>query len=71
MVALGFIPDLVTDQTSSHDPLWGYLPPAKADEDLNALRSMQPKEYVARVQVAIAASCAGDSGDAAAGCRGV
>ena len=54
MVAKGFIPDLVTDQTSSHDPMWGYLPPAKADEDLNALRSMQPKEYAARVQVAIA-----------------
>ena len=54
MVELGFIPDLVTDQTSSHDPLWGYLPPAKADEDLNALRSTQPKEYVVRVQAAIA-----------------
>jgi urocanate hydratase len=54
MVAMGFIPDLVTDQTSSHDPLWGYLPPAKADEDLNALRSLQPKDYTARVQAAIA-----------------
>jgi len=54
MVELGFIPDLVTDQTSSHDPMWGYLPPAKADEDLNALRSMQPKEYAARVQAAMA-----------------
>ena len=54
MVAMGFIPDLVTDQTSSHDPMWGYLPPAKADEDLNALRSLRPKEYTARVQAAIA-----------------
>jgi len=54
MVEMEFIPDLVTDQTSSHDPMWGYLPPAKADEDLNALRSMQPKEYAARVQAAIA-----------------
>ena len=54
MVESGFIPDLVTDQTSSHDPMWGYLPPAKADEDLNALRSMQPEEYAARVQAAIA-----------------
>jgi urocanate hydratase len=54
MVELGFIPELVTDQTSSHDPLWGYLPPAKADDDLNALRSMRPKEYEARVQAAIA-----------------
>jgi urocanate hydratase len=54
MVEMEFIPDLVTDQTSSHDPMWGYLPPAKADEDLNALRSVQPKEYAARVQAAIA-----------------
>jgi urocanate hydratase len=54
MVAMGFIPDLVTDQTSSHDPMWGYLPPAKADEDLNALRTLQPTEYTARVQAAIA-----------------
>jgi urocanate hydratase len=54
MVEREFIPELVTDQTSAHDPLWGYLPPAKADEDLNALRSLQPKEYMARVQAAIA-----------------
>ena len=54
MVATGFIPDLVTDQTSSHDPMWGYLPPAEADEDLNALRSLQPKEYAVRVQAAMA-----------------
>jgi urocanate hydratase len=54
MVAIGFIPDLVTDQTSSHDPMWGYLPPAKADEDLNALRTLQAEEYTARVQAAIA-----------------
>jgi urocanate hydratase len=54
MVAAGFIPDLVTDQTSSHDPMWGYLPPGKADEDLNALRAAQPEVYKTRVQVAIA-----------------
>jgi urocanate hydratase len=54
MVAINFIPDLVTDQTSSHDPMWGYLPPAQPDEDLNALRSLQPAEYKLRVQAAIA-----------------
>ena len=54
MVEMGFIPDLVTDQTSSHDPMWGYLPPAKADEDLNSLRSLQPRDYTTRVQAAIA-----------------
>ena len=54
MVQSGFIPDLVTDQTSAHDPMWGYLPPAKADEDLQELRSLQPAEYKLRVQSAMA-----------------
>jgi urocanate hydratase len=54
MVKLGFTPDLVTDQTSSHDPMWGYIPIARPDEDLNALRSLQPKAYTARVQSSIA-----------------
>jgi urocanate hydratase len=55
MVKIGFTPDLVTDQTSSHDPLWGYLPVAHSDEDLDLLRAKQPKEYAARVQGSIAA----------------
>jgi urocanate hydratase len=54
MVRLGFTPDLVTDQTSSHDPMWGYIPVASADEDLNVLRTQQPDIYRARVQASIA-----------------
>jgi len=54
MVTLGFIPDLVTDQTSAHDPMWGYTPIAHPDEDLNALRSLQPHAYTERVQASIA-----------------
>lgn len=54
MVKLGFTPDLVTDQTSSHDPMWGYIPIAHADEDLNALRSLQPQAYTERVQASMA-----------------
>jgi urocanate hydratase len=54
MIQLGFTPDLVTDQTSAHDPMWGYIPVAKADEDLNALRTQQPDIYKARVQASIA-----------------
>ena len=54
MVKRGFIPDLVTDQTSSHDPMWGYLPVARSDEDLNTLRSAEPQQYKARVQASIA-----------------
>lgn len=54
MVRMGFTPDLVTDQTSAHDPLWGYLPLAKPDEDLNTLRSKQPEEYLRRVRESMA-----------------
>jgi urocanate hydratase len=54
MVRLGFTPDLVTDQTSAHDPMWGYIPSARPDEDLNVLRSSQPQEYAQRVQTSIA-----------------
>ncbi|QEE30095.1 urocanate hydratase [Terriglobus albidus] len=54
MVQLGFTPDLVTDQTSAHDPMWGYLPSARADEDLNSLRTQDPKAYLERVQSSIA-----------------
>jgi urocanate hydratase len=54
MVQLRFTPDLVTDQTSSHDPMWGYVPIARADEDLNALRTQQPDVYRERVQASIA-----------------
>jgi urocanate hydratase len=54
MVQRRFSPDLVTDQTSAHDPMWGYLPPALVDEDLNALRAHDPIAYLARVRAAIA-----------------
>ena len=46
--------DAVTDQTSAHDPLVGYLPPAGADEDLARLRAEAPNEYLARARDAMA-----------------
>jgi urocanate hydratase len=55
MVRIGFTPDLVTDQTSSHDPLWGYTPVARSDEDLSVLRAGNPEQYAERVRVSIAA----------------
>ncbi len=56
MVALGFTPDLVTDQTSAHDPMWGYIPPVtKEDEDLDALRTNAPDEYLARARAGMVA----------------
>ena len=55
LVAMGFTPDLVTDQTSAHDPIVGYVPPAGADEDVAALRAGRPAEYLARARDAMAA----------------
>ncbi len=54
LVRLGFTPDLVTDQTSSHDPMWGYIPPVRADEDPDLLRERSPEEYLERVRAGIA-----------------
>ncbi len=53
MLELGFIPELITDQTSSHDPMWGYLPPSRADEDIDKLRISQPEEYLVRARAAM------------------
>lgn len=53
MVRRGFIPDLVTDQTSAHDPMWGYIPPHAAGEDIDALRGNRPEEYLKRVRAAM------------------
>ncbi len=40
------LPDLVTDQTSAHDPLNGYIPQGYSLEDAAQLRSTDPQEYV-------------------------
>ncbi len=54
MLKRGFIPDLVTDQTSSHDPMWGYIPILKNDEDINTTRTQQPELYLNRARDAMA-----------------
>jgi len=53
IVASNFTPQLVTDQTSAHDPMWGYIPPAKPDEDINELRAKLPDEYLKRTRDAM------------------
>lgn len=42
----GFKIDIVTDQTSAHDPLNGYIPEGYSLETAETLRAEQPKEYV-------------------------
>jgi urocanate hydratase len=41
-----FLPDIVTDQTSAHDPLNGYVPAHMAYEQALALRARNPKKYI-------------------------
>jgi urocanate hydratase len=50
----GVIPDVVTDQTSAHDPLAGYVPNGMSLEEALELRRRDPSEYVVRSTAAIA-----------------
>jgi urocanate hydratase len=47
-VRRGVTPDVVTDQTSAHDMLNGYVPTAMSMADASALRESDPQEYVRR-----------------------
>jgi urocanate hydratase len=46
LAARGVVPDLLTDQTSAHDPLNGYVPNGMSLEDANALRKSDPDGYL-------------------------
>jgi urocanate hydratase len=48
------IPDVLTDQTSAHDPLVGYLPENMSNEEGNVLRESNPDEYIKRSYEAMA-----------------
>lgn len=40
------IPDTLTDQTSAHDPLIGYIPHHMSNEAANVLRTQDPEAYI-------------------------
>jgi len=44
----GIVPDLVTDQTSAHDPLHGYVPAGLSLDAADELRAADPEEYTRR-----------------------
>ena len=48
LVRRGFTPDVLTDQTSAHDPLHGYIPAGLSLEDAARLRAADPDEYLRR-----------------------
>ncbi len=55
MVRRGVVPDLLTDQTSAHDPLNGYIPAGLTLPQAAELRASNPEEYVDRALDSIAA----------------
>ena len=50
----GIVPDLLTDQTSAHDPLNGYIPAGLSLEAAAELRSKSPEDYLKRSYESIA-----------------
>ncbi|MCM3321221.1 urocanate hydratase [Cytobacillus kochii] len=54
MLDVGFIPDILTDQTSAHDPLNGYIPLSYSMEEAAKLRIENPQEYVQQAKKSIA-----------------
>jgi urocanate hydratase len=48
LLEMGVIPDIVTDQTSAHDELNGYVPGGMSYEDAIRMRADNPKAYIAR-----------------------
>ena len=48
MLRRGWIPDVLTDQTSAHDPLQGYIPRGLSLEKAAQLRASDPQAYIKR-----------------------
>jgi urocanate hydratase len=53
----GFEADIVTDQTSAHDPLVGYVPAGMSLDEADALRESDPAGYIERARASCAAHC--------------
>ncbi len=50
----GFVPDILTDQTSAHDPLSGYIPIGHDVKSASNLRKSDPKRYLSEATQSIA-----------------
>jgi urocanate hydratase len=54
MLHRGVIPDIVTDQTSAHDALNGYVPHGMSLAEAAALRARHPQQYIDRAMQSMA-----------------
>jgi urocanate hydratase len=57
LLAMGFRPDVVTDQTSAHDPLGGYIPAGVDPAGAPAARAQDPDGYVKQARESMARHC--------------
>ena len=57
LLSRGFDADIVTDQTSAHDPLVGYIPAGLSLAEADDLRERDPDEYIRRARASCAAHC--------------
>ena len=59
MAELGVVPDIVTDQTSAHDELDGYIPNGMTYQEALDLRKSDPDRYIKESYRAMAEHCQG------------
>jgi urocanate hydratase len=57
LLTRGIAVDIVTDQTSAHDPLHGYVPAGMTLTEAAALRSEDPDTYIQRSRASMARHC--------------
>ena len=57
LLAAGVDIDIVTDQTSAHDPLYGYVPAGYTLEEALDLRDEDPDTYIKAARESMAAHC--------------
>jgi urocanate hydratase len=57
LVDRGVVPDVLTDQTSAHDPLNGYVAAGMTLAEVAELRQRDPEEYLRRSRASIRAHC--------------
>jgi urocanate hydratase len=54
LIQMGFVPDLLTDQTSAHDPLLGYIPEGFSVDQAHDLRAREPQAHIELAKMSMA-----------------
>ncbi len=57
LLAMGVDIDIVTDQTSAHDPLYGYIPVGYSLDEAASLRRDDPDTYIKSARESMATQC--------------